>query len=144
MKPSPIQLRDPIPRFTGEMIGYQPRREPDEGSVVAFPSPLPLGVPPLSLWRHDTLPQAVERARMIDIATRVAQRFGTDLETLRGPSTKDLACRARSVAARRMLAAGFSSTRVGRFLGNRDHTTILAIAKGRARRRRHRGLRASA
>lgn len=107
---------DCTPRFSGELIAGL------EGT-------------PLSLWRHNTLPRTVERISMAEIARVVASHFRVSVTTLRGPSQTDAACRARSVAARRMMAAGFSSTRVGMFLGGRDHSTILCIAKGRARRR---------
>lgn len=92
---------------------------------------------PLSLWRHDVWDTAgaVVRWTMARIATDVARRHGITVDQLRGVRRCQALSRARQEAMHLMMQMGtVSSTQVGRFLGGRDHTTILHGVKAHARR----------
>lgn len=83
---------------------------------------------PLSLWRHDSGDfAAAERGRtMAEIVRDVAERHLLTPELLRGHRQGKELSAARHEAMHLMMETGrFSSPQVGRFLGGRDHTTIL-------------------
>lgn len=85
-----------------------------------------------SLWKGEIEARPTAKA----IAIQVADRHGLTLEDLRGP------CRRREVAWPRQeaMAAVYANCRVslpwvGRFFGNRDHTTVLHAIRRVAERR---------
>lgn len=68
----------------------------------------------------------VHRPKMAVIALRVAAKWGLTLEVLKGQSRRRSVAWARQEAMYEMYATGlFSSPQIGRFLGGRDHTTVL-------------------
>ncbi len=83
--------------------------------------------------RQATKPEPVELARplarMADIAARVAEENLVTLADLRGPSRTKRIAWPRQEAMRQMVDAGCSTTQVGRFLGGRDHTTVMHGAR---------------
>lgn len=64
-------------------------------------------------------------SRMLQIANRVCWETDVSLADLKGPCRERHLVRARWVFMRRAHSEGISTTRIGRFLGNRDHTTVL-------------------
>lgn len=75
-----------------------------------------------------------ERLTMLQIASLVAVQHGITLDDLRGGERSRRFSHPRQQAMAAMAEAGFSSTRIGRFLGSRDHTTVLhGIAMHRER-----------
>jgi chromosomal replication initiation ATPase DnaA len=67
---------------------------------------------------------------MVQIAAAASQYFGVTTKQLKGPSRKQQVVRARGAAillARRL--SGESLQKIGRYFGNRDHTTILHAAR---------------
>lgn len=68
----------------------------------------------------------VRRPSMVDLAQAVAQGYGVTVADLRGPCRRVRMNVARQDLMHRIYATGrFSMTQIGRFLGGRDHTTIL-------------------
>lgn len=68
------------------------------------------------------------------ILREVAERHGISLAELRGPCRKRPFFEARSEAAYRLKMAGCSYPRIGRLLGNRDHTSAFHAVKKYAAR----------
>ncbi len=68
-------------------------------------------------------------ARMVDIAAEVAAKNMVTVAALRGPDRSRSVAWPRQDAMRRMVDAGFSTPQIGRFLGNRDHTTVMHGAR---------------
>jgi chromosomal replication initiator protein len=92
----------------------------------------------LSLWRGVvTIPPP--KPRMAEIAAMVAERHGLSLDTLRGPQRCRRVAHARQEAMALIYAQGrFSTPQIGRYFGDRDHTTVLYginAHKARAERR---------
>lgn len=78
----------------------------------------------LSLWRHDALPP--RRVTMAEIAQRVAEKHRIEVGDLKGQSRKRYIAWPRQEAMHEMHAATSQSLpAIGRFLGGRDHTTVL-------------------
>jgi chromosomal replication initiator protein len=65
------------------------------------------------------------RPTMHSIALEVARKHGISLDEIRGMCRERDLCAARWEAWVRCKRLGFSSTRIGRFFGDRDHSTIL-------------------
>lgn len=63
------------------------------------------------------------------IVTKVAHAHGLAAEDLIGASREPDLCRARDEAVHILRQAGFSVTRIGRFLGGRDPSTISDASK---------------
>lgn len=59
------------------------------------------------------------------IALRFCEVNGIDLFDLRGPARHEPLVHVRQDAMRAMADAGFSTTQIGRFLGGRDHSTVI-------------------
>lgn len=96
----------------------------------------PLNTPPtvLSLW-HGHIPLPTPSApSMAAIALEVAERYDLTVDDLRGRDRDRYLSRARQEAMWHMVQNGKSLTQIGRFLGGRDHTTIIAGAKAHALR----------
>ena len=95
------------------------------GTVVPFPpSPHAGRVVYLSLWRG-----AIEVPRgptLVQIAQEVAEYYGLTVDELKGPSHARAIAWPRQEAMARMRAeTRNSSTAIGKFLGGRDHSTVL-------------------
>lgn len=58
---------------------------------------------------------------------RIAGSLGVDPDALRGPRRHQEYVQARRVVARDLRGLGWSYPRIGRALGNRDHTTIMYL-----------------
>lgn len=72
--------------------------------------------------------------KMSTICDAVAKEFDVTVEEIKGRSRVAHLNEARQEAMRLMWDAGHSLPKIGRFLGGRDHTTIMAgIRKARAR-----------
>lgn len=96
----------------------------------------------LSLWRGEIkvsfgrVSKVGDLTRMLDIAIAVATEHGFSVEALRAPDGSPGARRrplayARQEAMWRMMQCGkWSTTRVGIFLGGRDHQTVIHGVKG--------------
>lgn len=67
-------------------------------------------------------------ARIDDIVAKVARAHGFAAEDLIGPSRVPDLCRARDEAVHLLRAAGFSTPRIGRYLGGRDASTIMTAS----------------
>lgn len=61
----------------------------------------------------------------------VARAHGVGVGVLKGPRKDKYASRARMDAYAALSYLQLSSTEIGRFLGNRDHSTVLAMLKKR-------------
>ena len=72
------------------------------------------------------------------IIADVAAETGVAVEDIRGPGKTESVLLARDEVVRRAREAGHSAPKIGRALGGRDHSTILAAEK-RARQRRAAG-----
>lgn len=59
------------------------------------------------------------------IALRYCEANGVDLSDLRGPARHAPLVHVRQDAMRAMAEAGFSTPQIGRFLGGRDHSTVM-------------------
>lgn len=70
---------------------------------------------------------------MADLAAGVAARTGVALADLRGRDKHLTVVMARALFCVLAHRAGFSSTRIGRYLGGRDHSTILHAMRQEAR-----------
>lgn len=76
----------------------------------------------ISLWKGYVPPVPTMR----EILEGVASRTGYTVEQLKGPRRPQGLAHARQLAMAEMYATGrFSLPQIGRFLGNRHHTTIL-------------------
>lgn len=72
---------------------------------------------------------------MRGICMGVAQKYGLSLEALRGPQRTPRIAHPRQEAMYLMYASGrFSTTQIGVFLGDRDHTTVIHGIKAHAKR----------
>lgn len=79
----------------------------------------------LSLWRG-LIPAAPKFTRMADVVEWVAAKHGISIEDLKGPSRVRSFAYARQEAMWEMCQTGrWSTTLIGRFLGGRDHTTVM-------------------
>jgi chromosomal replication initiator protein len=63
------------------------------------------------------------------VATDVAVCHGLTLAELRGPSCVRKLSRARQAAYAALKAEGYSTTQIGRWLGGRDHSTVVSGIK---------------
>lgn len=74
--------------------------------------------------------QAMQRERqtMAMICEQVATEYGVKLSDIRGRRRIAVLNEIRGEACRRMLDRGFSSPRIGRYLCDRHHTTVLHLA----------------
>lgn len=83
----------------------------------------------LSLWRGLIMVPADGHSvpmTMREIASQVADRYGLALDELRGPSRARPVCWPRQEAMFLCYKTGrFSLPQIGRFFGDRDHTTVL-------------------
>jgi chromosomal replication initiation ATPase DnaA len=66
------------------------------------------------------------------LASEVAARFGLSAADVMGPARHPVLVRARTALylALREEPYGWSYPQIGRFVGNRDHTTVLAAVRG--------------
>lgn len=62
---------------------------------------------------------------MAEIAADICKRHGQTLQALKGPRGKRPVSDARLEFMHLARLANFSTTQIGRFLGNRDHTTVV-------------------
>lgn len=75
-------------------------------------------------WLWSPRPSADHTMR--EIAARVAARHGTSLADLRGCSTQRSVAKTRHEAFAEIYGLGrYSTTQIGRFFGDRDHTTVI-------------------
>ena len=64
--------------------------------------------------------------RLADILDQVSVKYGLSVADLKGPERFRRIAHPRQEAMWRMHQTGrYSLTQIGRFLGNRDHTTVL-------------------
>ena len=70
--------------------------------------------------KSDTIP-------MHSIMRRVADAYGVDIGAMKGQGKTRHLTDARECFAKMASREGFSSTQIGKVLGGRDHTTILAL-----------------
>lgn len=93
---------------------------------------------PLSLWKGDTLASTEPgppRPTMRAIAVRVCEKHHIAMADLEGPSAARRFSRPRQEAMHEMAAMKlWSLTQIGRFLGGRDHTTVLHGVRAHERR----------
>lgn len=76
-----------------------------------------------------------QRPKMLVIAQRVAAKWGVTLDELRGEIRARRVAWPRHEAMYEMYATGlFSLPQIGRFLGGRDHTTVLHGCRRHAER----------
>lgn len=67
-----------------------------------------------------------------DLLKRAARVFGLHADEIKGTSRARYICVARWALMTVLHEQGWSSPRIGRFLGNRDHTTVLnGLARAR-------------
>lgn len=87
----------------------------------------------LSLWRHDM--PALSQITMANIAARIAEKYGLTVEELKGERRTDRIAQPRQEAMWEMMQTGkWSTSRVGMFLGDRDHTTVIYGARAHEKR----------
>lgn len=88
----------------------------------------------LSLWRGE-IPSAPPRRLMRHIAEEVAAKYDLTVEYMTGPSRRREVCWPRQEAMAECYQTGhFSLPQIGRYFGDRDHTTVLhAIRRVRDR-----------
>lgn len=60
-----------------------------------------------------------------DFLAEVGRMFDVTVEDLRGPRRMQPLCRARFAACAALRERGASYTQIGRWLGGRDHSTIM-------------------
>lgn len=78
---------------------------------------------PLSLWKHDA--RFMSKITLADIIERTAEKHGLAVSDLKGRSRRASVTIARQEAMYDAYLSGrWSYARVGRSLGNRDHTTV--------------------
>jgi chromosomal replication initiator protein len=77
----------------------------------------------LSLWKGEITVRHTKFMR--DILAEVAERNDVTVADLKGPSRQRRCAWPRFEAMYLMHQAGHSLPEIGRFLGNRDHTTAL-------------------
>lgn len=82
-----------------------------------------------SAAKHDHVAAPITR-----IIMSVADEYSVPAYQITGPSRAEVYAIPRQEVMRRAMDAGYSSTRIGRALGGRDHTTVLHGAR-RARDR---------
>lgn len=88
----------------------------------------------LSLWRG-VIRIEPSKLTMAAIAVEVAERHGVSVDELRGPQLRRQVTRARQEAMALIYATGrFSNSQIGRFMGGRDHTTVLHGRRSHAAR----------
>ena len=76
----------------------------------------------LTIWRG-VIPR---RRTMDDIAEPIAKAYGLSLKDLKGSSRVRLVTHARQAAYAALMETGnYSSTQVGWYFGDRDHSTVL-------------------
>lgn len=89
----------------------------------------------LSLW-HGLQPGGARPATMAEYLAEVSQRSGFSIAELKGLRRRKALNAARQEAMWLMYETGrWSSTQIGWFLGNRDHTTILHGCRAHEARR---------
>lgn len=77
----------------------------------------------------------LRRPIMRNMAQEVAERYGLTLEQLRGPQRCRAISRPRQELMYELYATGrFSLPQIGRFLGNRDHQTVIHGCRRHAER----------
>lgn len=74
---------------------------------------------PNELWGPKT------KATLSALILRVSEQTDVPIDTLKGPRREKHIARARQLFMYRAHKRGFSTPQVGRFLGDRDHTTVL-------------------
>lgn len=80
----------------------------------------------VSLWRHDTIAPPHRRVTMAEITLRVAEKHGLTVEDLKGQSRiRPIAWPRQEAMYECRMATSNSTTAIGRFLGGRDHTTVM-------------------
>lgn len=72
-------------------------------------------------------PSARERLTMALICEKVATAHGVTIDQMKAKRGPDVIAEARAEFCRLACGRGFSTTAVGRFLGGRDHTTIMQL-----------------
>lgn len=84
-------------------------------------------------WLWSPKPSADHTMR--EIASRVAARYGTSLSALQGCSRQRTVSHPRQEAYAEIYSVGrYSTTQIGRFFGDRDHTTVIyGIRRHRSR-----------
>lgn len=88
----------------------------------------------LSIWKGDIVSK---RPSMLEIATEIATRHGVTVADLKSKSRVAKIKNARLEAYAALWVKGDlsrSSSIVGRFLGGRDHTTVIQGAQAHERR----------
>ena len=60
-----------------------------------------------------------------DFLAEVGRMFDVTVDDLRGPCRKQALCRARFAAYAALRERGASFAQIGRWLGDRDHTTVM-------------------
>jgi chromosomal replication initiation ATPase DnaA len=63
------------------------------------------------------------------ITANVATRYGYSSEEIRGPRRFKMLVKARKEVYAKAYDAGYSLKEIGRYLGGRDHTTIMGGLK---------------
>lgn len=84
----------------------------------------------LSLWRG----VISTRPRMAELCDVVARQHGVNTIDLRGPSQHRFIAWPRQAFMAHARAAGYTTTQIGRFLGGRDHTTVIHGSRRHAER----------
>ncbi len=79
----------------------------------------------LSLW-HGLIPWP---NTMAEITSETAAKHGVTVEALKGPKAARAVSWPRQEAMWLMREAGFSLNQIGRYLGGRDHATVLYGAR---------------
>lgn len=82
--------------------------------------------PIVSLWRHETLGPRPVRVTMAEIVEAVAERHGLTVADLKGPARASRVSQPRHEAMHEMRERTSQSLpAIGRFLGGRDHATVI-------------------
>lgn len=72
--------------------------------------------------------------RLVALTKKIAARYGVTVDLLRGRDTKRVATVPRQALMLELSEAGFSTTKIGLFLGGRDHATVMFGLRQHAKR----------
>jgi chromosomal replication initiation ATPase DnaA len=111
-------------RPAGQTVAYMPMTSLTRETVSASAT-MPF---PLRPFRY-------HRSKLWQMARDFCEEHGVQLRDLRGPSRERWIAWPRQDFMLRAYEAGYSYPRIARFLGNRDHTTIMHGVKAAERRR---------
>jgi chromosomal replication initiator protein len=88
---------------------------------------------------YEKLPPDIKVGEMEQIAERVQVETGITVEQMRGQRRTEAIAAARAEAMRRIRQTNrYSARQIGRFFGDRDHTTVIHACR-RAEQRRQMG-----